>query len=69
MDGISYAREFTRDRSSPLFEARRSKARARLQDALESWQHDLARQAAEWEATQQVAPKRPRRKQRKVAKG
>ena len=67
-DAIRYAREFTRDRASPIFEARLSRARGRLQDALARWQHDFEKQAAEFEAARQAALNAPRRKRRNAAK-
>ena len=69
VEAIQYAREFTRDRASPIFEARRSRARGRLQDALASWLHDRERKAAADEAARQAALNAPRRKRRNAAKG
>ncbi len=72
---IHYARELTRDRYSPIFAARFSKAEQRLSEALEHWHRECERRAAEWEAQQQAerealerAKKEERRRKREAKK-
>lgn len=72
---IRYARELTRDRSSPIFAARHMKAQHRLADELEHWHRDRERRAAERAAQRQTereaverAKKEERRRRREAKK-